>query len=62
MYDRVVHMHLSCEYDTVCERTGETVKTAWVLSVLYKWVKEKKICLVFQQKKVTSACQQTYAL
>ena len=62
MIYRVVHMHESCEYDTVGERTGETVKTERVLNVFYKWVKENKICLVFQQKKVISACQHTDAL
>ena len=46
MYDRVVHMHESCEYDKVCERTGETFKTARVLKVFYKRVKENKICQV----------------
>ena len=40
MYDRVVHMHESCEYDIV--RTGETFKTARVLKVSYKRVNENK--------------------
>ena len=43
MYDRVVHMHESCEYEIVGERTGETFKTARVLKVPYKQLKEKKI-------------------
>ena len=30
MYNRVVQMHESCEYDIVGERTGETFKTARV--------------------------------
>ena len=42
MYDRVVHMHESCEYDIVGERTGETFKTAMVLKASYKRVKENK--------------------
>ena len=42
MYDRVVHMHERCEYDIVGERTGETFKTARVLKVSYKRVKENK--------------------
>ena len=42
IYDRVVHMHESCEYDIVGEWTGETFKTAQVLKVPYKWVKENK--------------------
>ena len=51
MYDRVVHMHESCEYDIVGERTGETFKTARVLKASYKRVKENKICQIKKQNK-----------
>ena len=46
MYDRVMDMHESCEYDIVGERSGETFKIARVLKVFYKRVKENKICQV----------------
>ena len=51
MYDRVVHMHESCEYDIVGERTGETCKTARVLKVSYKRVKENKYARFIKKKK-----------
>ena len=44
-------MHESCEYDIVGERTGETFKTAWVLKVSYKWVKENKYARFIKKNK-----------
>ena len=55
MYDRVVHMHESCEYDIVGERTGETFKTARVLKESYKRVKENKYARL-KKKKKTFTC------
>ena len=51
MYERVMHMHESCEYDIVGERTGEIFKTARVLKVSYKRIKENKYARFKKKKK-----------